>query len=709
MSFTFVTQLVEVGRFGGNQLSPKFLELAGDRPDQFLNTLKARWKLDSPQILKDEKLLTDLRNVSVACEDGSRSPLGKTFLPLPKLKYLQSRYMLQDEKFPFLKATPSAISEGGLEDWSLLERDIGVKTQSDLDFFLNLLIFVQRQNKMEAQFPRRILELYLRIHAACLSSPNPPASRQKLRYQFGKEKLIRLAASWAGPEDCLIDAPCALTSKSALLPVQEDWEASNSEIAELKEFYSNTLGIETGSYRTVLDELGQSRGQGQQRAFLARAAELYRALDELRPQLSAEDAADLRSAFRDQDIIAVVSEGALTWANSTVCVWAPKLDVPEINLHPHYPDLKSFFTEFLGIEESDVGIFYNGLVSLDPEKTSVREAKALLVRLSEHISRWGDLLDKDKLLRSNVFPVSRPDRAVRLCSSEEPFAIADRKHLKEAFTGKISLLDFEPTTIWQLEPLLVWADLEKQYLSWNVEETTNAQTLKSAAEDEIMVSSIADGLLRIAVHFRSPRTVDSSARQSLLDKLKDAKVMFADEIVSTLIYTENDNYVTVENPLAGVAIKDAEKLMVYIPVEFEKRYLAYAVSFPRRLVQWLMTDPDTGVVERVNEQAVSLVKGIMRSHLLHMAATYVKEILDAEGIVDVEELNASPYAPKDEAPLFGEGPSQIQTKIETSPNGTRHGTKRRIAQPRRRLHASTAPSTEDVADKIGGLSISESK
>jgi hypothetical protein len=76
------------------------------------------------------------------------------------------------------------------------------------------------------------------------------------------------------------------------------------------------------------------------------------------------------------------------------------------------------------------------------------------------------------------------------------FVIADRQNLKEAFEGRLNLLDFDPKTVWMLDNLLVWAGLDQRYLSRHVvDQGPEDENFKSIElPDEL--SAKADHLLR---------------------------------------------------------------------------------------------------------------------------------------------------------------------------------------------------------------------
>ncbi|KAF4467493.1 hypothetical protein FALBO_5630 [Fusarium albosuccineum] len=644
----------------GRTLSPKCVEISKQHPEEFLNYLQQAWKRDKIYAKENPDSMLDLKALRVLCQDGKFRPLGSSYIPLPKLVYLRSRYMLEGEPFPFLRLNPPLKPDGGFGPWRCLRAF--AKYHDDLDFFLEMLIRVRRQKGPTVEFPRRILELYLRIQAEIEDSKDPEACNQQVRDVFEKEQLVYIHPIWRPPSECLMDDLCEMSStlsKSALFPVPKDWDASKSELASLREFYSVTLGVRNASFRTVLEVLEKRDFDAPlDPSDLWLTDDLYRALDKLRHELSPEDCAELKSAFAEKPIIGVAPGDAVIWVNASDCTWAPKLDSPEVNdISKFYPELKEFFTYFLGVKQNDAGLVFDSLISvatLSPGCSRDDTARGLLVKLSEKIPEYGNVFDKKRFLRSPVFPVLTPDGDVLLCASTMEFSIADRKYLKDAFTGKLNLLDFDPKTVWMLHNLLVWAGLETRYLSQKVEETIPPEEDFKSIELGGEISDKAGQLLRIAVHFRSPRTTNPKATAWLQEVLEHAQVRLVFGLPSKLVYRSEYAEIAAENPMGGLDIKDTVGLVIY--VDDENWELLKQTALPRRLLEWMMTDPDTKVTEEVTEQAVSLVRSVLnvsrgRDHI-------IPKMLDAEGIVDIEALKASPYWRVNSQPSPEPGPSK---------------------------------------------------
>ncbi|EXK81848.1 hypothetical protein FOQG_13716 [Fusarium oxysporum f. sp. raphani 54005] len=628
----------------GRSVAPKCIEMSKQHPEEFLNYLQQAWKRDKIYAKENPDSMFDIKAIRVLCQDGKFRPLGNSYIPLPKLHYLRNRYMLEGEPFPFLRLDPPIRSEGGFGQWRCLRAF--AKYHDDLDFFLEMLVRIRRTKASTVEFPRRILELYLRIQAECEDSKDPAASQQKVRNTFEKEQLVYVHPIWRPLSECLLEDTCEISStlsKSPVFPVPSDWDASKSELVSLREFYTQTLRLQNASYRTIVDVLEKRDFDAElDPADLWLTDELYRALDKMRLDLSPDDAADLKLAFAEKAIIAIAPGEAVTWLNAADCTWSPKLESPEINdLSRHYPELHDFFVNFLDVKQNDSGLIFDTLMnvsSLSPDCSRDNTARGLLVAVSQRIPEFGHIFDKERFARSNVFPVSTAD-GVLLCASTMEFSVADRQNLKEAFTGKLNLLDFDPKTVWMLDNLLVWAGLDSRYLSRHVEDQGPADENFKSIELPYELSSKADQLLRIAVHFKSPRTSTPKATSWLRETLEHSEVRLASGFQSQLIYRSGSAFITAVNPMGGLDIKDTVGFTVY--ADDENWEILKQTVLPRRLLEWIMTDPETNVTGPVPEQAVSLVRSILnipvgREHV-------IPKILDAEGIVDLELLEASPY------------------------------------------------------------------
>jgi hypothetical protein len=185
----------------GRTLSPRCVETSKQNPEEFLNYLQQAWKRDRIYAKENPDSMLDLKALKVLCQDGKFRPLGNSYIPLPKLVYLRSRYMLEGETFPFLRLNPPLKPDGGFGSWRFLRAF--AKYHDDLDFFLEMLIRIRRQNT--AEFPRRILELYLRIQAECEDSKDLEGCQQKTRYEKSQQ-TSRMSCCHLRQDGCVTDS-----------------------------------------------------------------------------------------------------------------------------------------------------------------------------------------------------------------------------------------------------------------------------------------------------------------------------------------------------------------------------------------------------------------------------------------------------------------------------------------------------------------------
>jgi hypothetical protein len=79
-------------------------------------------------------------------------------------------------------------------------------------------------------------------------------------------------------------------------------------------------------------------------------------------------------------------------------------------------------------------------------------------------------------------------------------------------------------------------------------------------------------------------------------------------------------------------VEEEMGLRIYVPRDTTAQELS-AVSLPRFLVQWLMTDPGSDIMGATNEVSVSLVKSIS-----NVRDGLIQRVLDEEGVIPLESL-----------------------------------------------------------------------
>lgn len=165
----------------GGLLADRIIQISQD-DDLFLEYLQEAWDKDGRKITKFFRNVDFIRKIPVLCEEGERCPLKQAYLPLPKLREIRSKYLLANETFPFIKMPQALLCEGDAGSWEFLTK-LGVSILDNVKFYLDLLRVVRQQTKNgPPEHPRRILDLYLRIHEICEHAADVQLARRTVRY-----------------------------------------------------------------------------------------------------------------------------------------------------------------------------------------------------------------------------------------------------------------------------------------------------------------------------------------------------------------------------------------------------------------------------------------------------------------------------------------------------------------------------------------------
>ena len=180
-----------------DDLSESLRYVAEHRPERFLGLLGYLWKYDGDSISRDDELVQLIKdtNASSFCmTDISPTDIDQTFLPLPGLQQLCSRFMEENEPFPFLKIDEIASSEELSPKWMFLHTVFSVGKDDNLEFFLKILWWINAEGRknpddLHLKNPQRILDLYITIDSKCLSTQDPEAARSDVRLDIETEQL----------------------------------------------------------------------------------------------------------------------------------------------------------------------------------------------------------------------------------------------------------------------------------------------------------------------------------------------------------------------------------------------------------------------------------------------------------------------------------------------------------------------------------------
>ncbi|KAG5765998.1 hypothetical protein H9Q72_005936 [Fusarium xylarioides] len=658
---TIEARLIETNDDGLAVISAQCISFAKDRPDDFMNYLRHAWKQDGSTFRKDEDLLKALQKVEVARPGGETASLVSLYLPIPKLVYLRNRYLLPHESFRLLLAEYEITPGAELESWTALGDDIGLVHDDDGMFYIDLLAALKSGNESGAvEFPRRVLELYLRIQAAC-DMKGENALKQMTREWFQEDPVLLTEKGWHRSSECYVQAPEHLSNVitgPVLLPPPKSWDVSSFELAALEKFYRETLQVDDGLLDAVLKELDK-------KPDFHHSEQLYGVLNKIWEKIPMDDLPRLREYFKENQCI-ILSEDDTERYSLGDCVWAPKLNCPK-NAAKSFPELQTLFVGVLGMQKTDIGLVYDEIVNLIYLVTifgepNVQKARRLLVALSQDVENYGSYIDKQKILESDIFPVVERNKHVMLRPASADFYIMDREAFQTEFRGKVPVLDIDHTTFWLLQPFFNWAGLRGRYLMSNIA-SVRTELVPGYVTPPYIHPMRAKGLLRLAVHYGSPQTRTADGRKSLARTLGKTRIHnLKDHSLFTILNMKDFEGSQVISPLSEVYIREHEGgLEIYL--EKKSAETATAVQLPLVLARFLMEDPndESKRIRLVDAMLPGLIRTILRTNNRNLPS--IKKILDEEGIVDMDKLENSPYIPENGAGelsqlLATKGPAQ---------------------------------------------------
>lgn len=132
----------------------------------------------------------------------------------------------------------------------------------------------------------------------------------------------------------------------------------------------------------------------------------------------------------------------------------------------------------------------------------------------------------------------------------------------------------------------------------------------------------------VAAHFNSPRLEHDG---NLYDVLRRIQIYEVDRITSEFYLSQDGETYTHERIRSDLHFDDRTVPPdIFIPHNKEDRAFCFTSKLPRRLFEWMMTDPITGN-RTIDEKGIRITTNILNSsrHL-------ISKILDEEGIVSVE-------------------------------------------------------------------------
>ncbi|KAM0559904.1 hypothetical protein ACHAPJ_003854 [Fusarium lateritium] len=642
-----------------NNISAKALAIAKNHPKDFLPYLRRVWERDGKKVLESPTALAQLQQTKVLCEKGELRPLGTTWVPLPRLTYQRSNILRPSETFRFIHLDPPLPINGTFGSWRFL-KDLGCRFRLNLSFYIDLLIDLRSCSPSVAETPRRVWNLYQQIIVLFLIilGTDPRKELEFNEYvtkKFEANSLILHNGTWVPPSKCVRHGPKGLFSRRRLMPMAAEWRLTPMEIRGAGGFFGHILAIPDFKYAWshLLYDLNQHR-KSKAFASLGDIRHLYYDLRKL--AMDNNGVAVFRPNFVKEPFIAIKCGGSIKWLTLLDCIWSPGLKVEDkVDLSVHYPDLRSFFVDNLKLPKYTSQEVWTELLSL-PDNASVERSRDLFLTLNTLAITNPTSLERPYFTKPAIYPVKTQKGRIIRVSGDSDFFIADKAHLADSFSGKANILAFTPRDVLRLEQYFTWAGMKNRYLSSNVQEKIAWPSESKPTQIEWDIALKAEGIVRIATYFGSPRADTPAARKTLLKSLRQGQMLEVDGMFSksNLITgqesttwlgpsTKYDPTIAIRSTFPQPRVSNSvgrlefgdnpNRLIVHVPADKKQQELARFLALPGLLMKCLMTNPKTKEVGKIHEAGVGIMKDV-----LNAPTSLVGGILKLEGIPDVEDL-----------------------------------------------------------------------
>ncbi|EMT66981.1 hypothetical protein FOC4_g10003520 [Fusarium odoratissimum] len=257
------------------------------------------------------------------------------------------------------------------------------------------------------------------------------------------------------------------------------------------------------------------------------------------------------------------------------------------------------------------------------------------------ITRFVHLIAKDDLLESKIFQVLGKDGFVQMFSVSKPFYIIDREYLHGSFREQVDVLDIDHTTFWLLEPFFIRMGFKSRFHRNNLIMEPASLTPGSVnwQATPVMDPERVDGFLR------SFRTKITEEIASLERHLEMTKIHYLDEgDVRCNVFIKGLPSTSYETSFSPFYIHKRRNHRLNIYISKQSAEVTTSVELPRSLAAWLMGDSKHPDAKQADPKFIYLVGTVLRVRYHKLSA--IKDILDGEGIVDVDKLQCSIYHPQ---------------------------------------------------------------
>ncbi|KAE8338025.1 hypothetical protein BDV24DRAFT_177138 [Aspergillus arachidicola] len=593
-------------------LSIECVHVGKTQPAKFFGFLLRYWPTGGDKVLADQALVKELLKIHVPCEGGRKYPIGNTYIRAEHLEYAK-RFLHDCEFFPWLDCSVVAENQTRLSDISIVTKALGFGyPKSDIEFMLVILRYIKEENPSSSplQDVGRVIKLYNRLYTRCRESATPDITRQMIRDEanfnfrdtFDQHHLVyvplpanrpQYTERWVAPESCRWESPECIC------------DIPNTEF--VASLFQDILDICNVGVRDVVDDL-----------IPCSDIEMYD--EDCDIYILYLSDLNVRPQSKKPNLIYHQNQDdSWGWYIPSQCLWS---EVTSINgmvaLNDEYEGLSELFVDVLGVRTLTLEMVIKKLVDQGSTSTSVEEVKETIWLLNNYLQRDEDVPDSQSIRDAKVFPVLDLNGQVELRSCDEAFSIADRNRLYDWFVGKADFLDFGVNDIHRLEPFLNWIS------------TLSDGGHQSLVSKDRNIALRAYGLLRIAVHYHSPRILKGeSAFYALLRK---TKVCATDGISSELHLNQDGKDIIVEISKSELHLDETDAgLTIYVPRDETAQCLCFVDRIPKAFLEWIMTEPTTGICTPFPDKAVDAIEKMLQVPPSLIAAT-----LDRTGIVSIE-------------------------------------------------------------------------
>ncbi|KAF5625605.1 hypothetical protein F52700_8970 [Fusarium sp. NRRL 52700] len=620
---------------GTGKLSADFLHIISQSPDKLLDLLEYLLSKGEVELSSECAMVHEIRQLSASslCDVDFTATLQDTWLPLKTLTDIVESYMEHPGQFPFLRSIQD--DTGGIDTkWNFLSEHLLLGKEDNLDFRLEILRSIRRSDPKKEpnrQF-KKVLDLYVSIHAQFTASGKTATDREKLRNFFDDSGVVYFDGEeleWTSFSSCLWDAPPEMVTMRSLKSCY-DVQGSNVDVeSDLQGLFLETLGIQNAKLEHLVAELNELRVRNDEDP-----TGIIRIYGHLNTNILSSQ--DMRAVFENSPLVYIPDGPYIGWHKSTEVLWSSNTELCGMGtLDETYESLRDFFVDKLGVESLSLRILYDRLVN--SPKCKPQQMKEAIFILNDFLRSETAFLNPQPIRNSEIFPIRDPDGTVSLKSVETEFVIGDNHNLRISFEKHINVLDFELREFHRLKPLFQWLKLESRYLSRCVREDVKILVGFGGAPREFAMpyekrnlKAMARYITRVAANFGSPRC--RSGIKDLHRHLSRMDCFQVWKIETRLILQQNGENFVSERPMPGKAhISEPDgRLTIHVPIDSALQDVCFGSVLPRKLATWIMQDPESSSRPQVDIEMVNALTAILASETASL-----DETLDELGIARI--------------------------------------------------------------------------